>query len=123
MAAEKNIENAIRKNITKLPHAVCYKNYSNDHTGAGRPDLSGVYQGKAFCVEVKRADHGNFKENQLTHLLSFADAGGISILTCLSNVNAVLKNPAKFAHKITELEHLSAKQIWDQYYPLLVILN
>lgn len=125
MAEEKNIETALRQSLSKLDQCIVYKNFSNMNTGAGRPDLSGVYRGRYFAIEVKRTQGGHFKENQKRQLLAIADAGGIAILTSMTKLDFIFKHLdekiAKYGHDPAEIKDLSAQTIWRKFAPLLII--
>lgn len=133
MAAEKNVENNIRRHFEKLPNAVLYKNFANAYTVAGRPDLSGIYKGVPIAIEVKRGKGGNFKPNQLDHLTKWAQAGGISILTCLPSVNDVLTDQTKFEKQVVTIEDVYqletedridfAHKVWKKYCPLMMMID
>lgn len=127
MAAEKNIENRIRRNFAKLSHSVLYKNFDNGFTVAGRPDLSGIYHGVPIAIEVKRGKDGNFKDNQLAHLKKWAQAGGISVLTCLGDLNSYFTKLDQFRKQIITLDDLNAYEnahaVWKALCPLMIVID
>lgn len=131
MAAEKNIENNIRRHFEKLDNSILYKNFANGYTVSGRPDLSGIYHGIPIAIEVKRGKGGNFKDNQLSHLTKWAQAGGISILACLPSINDVLTKEKTFDEKVVTIDDVYQLQneehfahaVWKKYCPLLVMID
>ena len=74
------LESVICKNIQRQLLAVpgCYveKRHGGTYTTAGRPDLSGCYQGRRFEIEVKRPG-GTLTDLQFIELLAWRAAGAV----------------------------------------------
>lgn len=77
MARESAIVRAILSYLNNLPECIAYKT-KGGATSSGLPDIMGCYKGRALCLEVKTADHGNtVTEKQEQTLEKWYAAGAI----------------------------------------------
>src|ERR1700687_3121281 len=51
--SETALKTAVLKLLRAYPHSIWFKEHQSQFTGAGKPDISGVFYGRAVYIELK----------------------------------------------------------------------
>ena len=89
---ESSITKKILKWLNEQPNCYAEKTFGGSYGSAGKPDINGCFQGKAFQLEVKRPGGKATKLQKIT-LSKWREAGAIAeIVTSLDEVKNIIEN-------------------------------